>query len=197
MLFILASSDGRIRIWEDISEKKREEEERNRAEKAYSEQVLTNLMQQNHYAEALAFSLTLARPYRCSKFIIRLDMRFKLNEQEHYAVFYFTGVQRMMELKSNELHSAVKKMHSEELVVLLHFAAQWNTNSRTADVGQLVLYCVLHSFPPKELLKMPNFASVIEAYVPYTTRHFDRLTRARQNATFLDYTLAQMSLSNL
>ncbi|VDN93960.1 unnamed protein product [Brugia pahangi] len=171
---VTASSDGRIRIWEDISEKKREEEERNRAEKAHSEQVLTNLMQQNHYAEALAFSLTLARPYSCLKI-----------------------VQRMMELKSNELHSAVKKLHSEELVVLLHFAAQWNTNSRTADVAQLVLYCILHSFPPTELLKMPNFASVIEAYVPYTTRHFDRLTRARQNATFLDYTLAQMSLSNL
>ncbi|EFO22860.2 hypothetical protein LOAG_05625 [Loa loa] len=169
-----ASSDGRIRIWEDISEKKREEEERNRAEKAHSEQILANLMQQNHYAEALAFSLTLARPYSCLKI-----------------------VQGMIALKSDELHCAVKKLREEELVVLLDFAAQWNTNSRTADVAQLVLYCVLHSFSPKQLLKMPNFASMIEAYIPYTTRHFDRLTRARQNAAFLDYTLAQMSLSNL
>ncbi|CAG9532779.1 unnamed protein product [Cercopithifilaria johnstoni] len=172
--FVTASSDGRIRIWEDISEKKREEEERNRAEKAHNEQILTNLMQQNHYAEALAFSLTLARPYSCLKII-----------------------REMMELKSDELHSAVKKLRREELVVLLDFASQWNTNSRTADIAQLVLYYVLHSFSPEELLKMPNFASLIEAYIPYTIRHFDRITRARQNAAFLNYTLAQMTLSNL
>uniref|UniRef100_A0A8R1YA34 WD_REPEATS_REGION domain-containing protein n=1 Tax=Onchocerca volvulus TaxID=6282 RepID=A0A8R1YA34_ONCVO len=169
-----AGSDGRIRIWEDISEKKREEEERSRAEKAHNEQILTNLMQQNHYAEALSFSLTLVRPYSCLKI-----------------------VQAMMELESDELHNAVKKLREEELVVLLNFASQWNTNSRTADVAQLVLYCVLHSFPPEALLKVPNFASVIEAYIPYTIRHFDRLSRARQNAAFLNYTLAQMSLSNL
>lgn len=41
----------------------------------------------------------------------------------------------MMELKSDELQYAVKKLRSEELVVLLNFAAQWNTNSRTADVS--------------------------------------------------------------
>lgn len=68
--FILASSDGRIRIWEDISEKKREEEERNRTEKVRNEQILANLMEQNHYSEALSFSLTLARPYRYSEFMI-------------------------------------------------------------------------------------------------------------------------------
>ncbi|KAM3718536.1 Transducin beta-like protein [Dirofilaria immitis] len=172
--FATASSDGRIRIWEDISEKKREEEERSRAQKTHNEQILANLMQQNRYAEALSFSLTLARPYSCLKI-----------------------VQGMMELESNELHDAIGKLRKEELLVLLNFATQWNTNSRTADIAQLVLYCVLHSFPPEELLKMPNFASVIEAFIPYTTRHFDRLKRARQNAAFLDYTLAQMSLSNL
>lgn len=68
--FILASSDGRIRIWEDVSEKKREEEERSRAEKVHNEQILANLMQQNHYTEALAFSLTLARPYRYSELTV-------------------------------------------------------------------------------------------------------------------------------
>uniref|UniRef100_A0A915Q5K6 U3 small nucleolar RNA-associated protein 13 C-terminal domain-containing protein n=1 Tax=Setaria digitata TaxID=48799 RepID=A0A915Q5K6_9BILA len=145
--FITGSSDGRIRIWEDISEKKREEEERNRAEKARNDQILANLVQQNRYAEALAFSLTLSRPYSCLKI-----------------------VQEMMELESNELHGAVEKLQSEELVVLLDFAAQWNTNSRTADVAQLVLYAVLHSFSPEELLKVPNFGSLIEAYIPYTTR---------------------------
>lgn len=66
--FISAGSDGRIKIWDDISEKKRQEEENIRAEKARNEQILTNLMQQNHYSEALSFSLTLAKPYRYSEF---------------------------------------------------------------------------------------------------------------------------------
>ncbi|MCP9264064.1 hypothetical protein DINM_006986 [Dirofilaria immitis] len=113
------------------------EEERSRAQKTHNEQILANLMQQNRYAEALSFSLTLARPYSCLKI-----------------------VQGMMELESNELHDAIGKLRKEELLVLLNFATQWNTNSRTADALRSV-------------------------------------ERARQNAAFLDYTLAQMSLSNL
>ncbi|VDN08035.1 unnamed protein product [Thelazia callipaeda] len=187
--FVTASSDGRIRIWEDISERKREEEEQSRSEKARNEQVMTNLMQQNRYAEALAFSLTLSRPYAC-----------------------FQIVQKMVELDSDDFKDAIEKLGSEELIMLLNFAAQWNTNSRTADVAQRVLYCVLHSYSPEDLLKLPNFASVVEAYIPYTSRqyhivrnksycirifrHFDRLTRAKQNAAFLNYTVAQMTLSD-
>lgn len=65
ILSIIASGDGRIRIWEDVSEKKREEEERKQADKVRNEQILSNLMEQKRYGEALAFSLTLSRPYRC------------------------------------------------------------------------------------------------------------------------------------
>lgn len=43
----------------------------------------------------------------------------------------------MMELKSDELHNTIKKLRREEIVILLDFAVQWNTNSRTADVSIL------------------------------------------------------------
>lgn len=59
-----------------------------------------------------------------------------------YLILFFSClkiVQGMMELKSDELHNAVKKLRAEELVVLLDFAAQWNTNSRTADVS---IFCI-------------------------------------------------------
>ncbi|VDK59368.1 unnamed protein product [Gongylonema pulchrum] len=62
--FVTASGDGRIRIWEDVSQKKRDEEARSQAEKARNEQILSNLMDQKRYSEALGFSLTLSRPYR-------------------------------------------------------------------------------------------------------------------------------------
>lgn len=56
-----------------------------------------------------------------------------------YSIFYscLKIVQGMMELESDELHNAIKKLREEELVILLNFAAQWNTNSRTADVSIL------------------------------------------------------------
>lgn len=48
-----------------------------------------------------------------------------------------------MGLESNELQCAVEKLRTEELVVLLDFAAQWNTNSRTADVSFIQCFIFL------------------------------------------------------
>uniref|UniRef100_F1KV63 Transducin beta-like protein 3 n=1 Tax=Ascaris suum TaxID=6253 RepID=F1KV63_ASCSU len=169
--FVTAGSDGRIRIWEDVTEKKREEEEEKRTQRIKDEQKLSNLMEQKRYAEALSFSLTLSRPFNCLKV-----------------------VNALLEMGGMELRNSVADLLEEQLVILLDFASQWNTNSRTSNASQQVLYEILHCYTPEQLLKTPNIASVVESFIPYTNRHFERLTRSRQNAAFLHYTWSQMRL---
>uniref|UniRef100_A0A0M3K9D4 WD_REPEATS_REGION domain-containing protein n=1 Tax=Anisakis simplex TaxID=6269 RepID=A0A0M3K9D4_ANISI len=171
--FVTAGSDGRIRIWEDVTEKKREEEELKRTQQIKDEQKLSNLIEQGRYAEALSFSLTLSRPYNCLQVVNAM-----LNQED-----------------DSELRKAICDLLEEQLVILLDFASQWNTNSRTSSASQKVLNAVLRTFTPERLLKMPNFAAVVESFIPYTNRHFERLTKSRQNAAFLHYTWSQMRLS--
>ncbi|VDM45040.1 unnamed protein product [Toxocara canis] len=110
--FVTAGSDGRIRIWEDVTEKKREEEEQKRTQRVRDEQKLANLMQQKRYGEALSFSLTLSRPFNTSL--------------------------------SSKLYDL--------------------------QASQQVLYEILHCYTPEQLLKTPNFAAIVESFIPYTNR---------------------------
>ncbi|MFH4975908.1 hypothetical protein AB6A40_002617 [Gnathostoma spinigerum] len=172
--FITAGSDGRIRIWADVSEKKREEEQQIRAKKVRDDQTLSNLLEQKRFDEALTFSLTLAKPYNCLKI-----------------------VNTLIASGASDLHNAIEKLVPEQIVVLLDFASQWNTNSRTSDASQRVLQCILCTNAPEELLKLPNITSVVESFIPYTNRHFERLTKAQQNCAFLNYVWSQMRLPDV
>jgi hypothetical protein len=58
----VGGSDGRLRIWEDVSGQVREAEERQRSEAISQQQRWTNLVTDARYREALTLSLQLARP---------------------------------------------------------------------------------------------------------------------------------------
>uniref|UniRef100_A0A0M3I8Z9 Utp13 domain-containing protein n=1 Tax=Ascaris lumbricoides TaxID=6252 RepID=A0A0M3I8Z9_ASCLU len=118
------------------------------------------------------------------------DARFSSSTQ----VCCLKVVNALIEMGGMELRNSVADLLEEQLVILLDFASQWNTNSRTSNASQQVLYEILHCYTPEQLLKTPNIASVVESFIPYTNRHFERLTRSRQNAAFLHYTWSQMRL---
>ena len=100
-------------------------------------------------------------------------------------------------------------LDEEQLVKLLAFTSQWNTNTRTyavswvgceqaenvglrLQVAQLVLNLVLRTYSLKRLDRVPGFTDVLKALLPYTKRHFDRLCGLQQDAAFLNYALARM-----
>ncbi|RCN26313.1 Utp13 specific WD40 associated domain protein [Ancylostoma caninum] len=107
--------------------------------------TLNNLLEQDRFQEALEFALGLVRPFCALKVIDRLIDR-------------------------DELMSALMKLDKQRIQILLDFATQWNTNSRTSLASQNVLNCILKSLPPDELLELPNIRSVVESFIPYTKR---------------------------
>ncbi|CAJ0586997.1 unnamed protein product, partial [Mesorhabditis spiculigera] len=168
--YITAGSDGKIILWKDVSEEKREKQEQVRRENAEQEQTLSNLISQERFDDALQYALGLNRPY-CALKVVN-----KLVERE-------------------ALVPAISRLESDQLAVLLGFVTQWNTNSRTATISQQVLQAILLTNHPDQLLKLPNIAQTIQALLPYTKRHVYRLYKAQQDVSLLDYTMSQMRIN--
>lgn len=107
---------------------------------------------------------------------------------------------------------------------LLRFCVTWNTNSRHCHDAQAVLGVLLRHEAPEELLAYPGVQTSLEALLPYTgmwagpgrggscwpaptkpltslcpppERHFQRLSRTLQAATFLDFLWHNMKLPAL
>ncbi|KAK0408850.1 hypothetical protein QR680_004199 [Steinernema hermaphroditum] len=168
---ISAGADGRVIVWEDVSEERRMEEEQRLAEKMANEQKLSNLMQQERYGEALAFALTLTKPYHTLKI-----------------------VNKLIDKQSDDLQKVVSDLDNEQVGILMDFVSQWNTNSRTCHAAQTCLNYILRSKSPEEIMKLPNINTIIKSLLPYTNRHYERISRARQDAHFLHYTISRMTL---
>ncbi|CAB3411285.1 unnamed protein product [Caenorhabditis bovis] len=168
--FLSAGSDGRIVIWKDVTEEKQLIEDEKRREKIEQEQTLTNLLQQERFQEALEFALNLVRPYCALKVVNAL-------------------------MDNDQLGDAIKKLDDRKIQILLEFATQWNTNSKTAQAAQQVLHNVLLTIPPDEFLQRPNIRNIIESFLPYTKRHMDRLDRVRQDANLLNFIWKQMRIA--
>ncbi|KAJ8037172.1 Transducin beta-like protein 3 [Holothuria leucospilota] len=63
----------------------------------------------------------------------------------------------------------------------------WNTNAKHCHYAQLVLSIILKECPPSNITSS-NMKEMIEGLLPYTERHFHRMGRLSQQATFLEYT---------
>ncbi|CAD6195339.1 unnamed protein product [Caenorhabditis auriculariae] len=169
--FVTAGSDGRIAIWKDVTTEKQAIEDRKRKETLEQEQTLVNLLDQNRHQEALEYALTLIRP-SCALKVINLLM------------------------DANEVGKAVEKLDDRNTKVLLDFATQWNTNSRSAQAAQRVFYEILMVRPPEYFTQMSNSRGIVESLIPYTKRHLDRLSRARQDSAMLEFVWKQMRIDS-
>ncbi|PAV72275.1 hypothetical protein WR25_00080 [Diploscapter pachys] len=143
--FATAGGDGKMVIWKDVTEEKIEEENRKRRKQVEQEQTLHNLLEQNRFQDALDYALELARPACAYKVIDKL-------------------------IENAELQKALSKLERNKLQMLLDFATQWNTNSKSSQASQEVLFNILLFMPPDEILKLPNARSFVEAFIPYTKR---------------------------
>ena len=63
---------------------------------------------------------------------------------------------------------------------VLQYATKWNTNARHCLVAQSVLSLVLRWQTPEKLIELDDIKSLVEGFIPYTERHFQRLSRLQQ-----------------
>ncbi|XP_012256209.2 transducin beta-like protein 3 [Athalia rosae] len=165
---ISGGSDSVLVKWKDVTEEKKAAAAAEAERLALEEQKLSNLLKADKLLAALKLALKLERPFQVLKII---DSVIKKGE--------------------DGLKETIHELKPLQKESLLKCAITWNTNSRNAQSAQLVINVLLDEISSGEL-EVTGLASSLEAMIPYTERHFKRLTQLMQDLHFLSYTVTCM-----
>ncbi|XP_062581560.1 transducin beta-like protein 3 [Saccostrea cucullata] len=164
---VTGGADSSIIIWKDVTGEEVQKKQTEREDFILKEQELSNLLHQKKYLKAIGLAITLEQPFRVLNII--KEILYNPNGK-------------------TELEATLQKLRLDQIDSVLRFASEWNTNSRHCREAQFVLNTVLRTYPPEEILKFSNIKSTMEALIPYTERHFQRMNRLLQQAMFLEFT---------
>ncbi|KAJ7358996.1 Transducin (beta)-like 3 [Desmophyllum pertusum] len=171
---VSGGADSMINIWKDVTEAEQEQAHAAMEENIVKQQELSNLIADNKYLEAIGLAITLEQPFRVMN--IMKDILLVENGTE-------------------ELTKAVKSLREDQLDVILRFLVEWNTNSKNCHIAQTVLTIILKHNSPYELMNRKNMKDTVEGLLPYSEKHFQRMSRLLQQMEFIEYTWQSMKLS--
>lgn len=168
-VFYSGGSNSNLIKWRDVTEEKKVKEFAERQEEVLQEQELNNFLKDKKLLKALRIALKLDKPFLSLRIINNVIKQHKTNELE-------------------ETISKLNELHKESL---LKHVTTWNTNSKNSRPAQFVLNILLKEIVGGDL-KISGLGKVIEETLPYTERHFNRLTEYMKDLKFLEYTLTCM-----
>ncbi|KAJ2946036.1 hypothetical protein O0L34_g4954 [Tuta absoluta] len=164
-LIITGGSDSKLVKLKDVTIERREQMAKEREEQILQEQELMNLLHDKKLVKALKLALRMGRPFQVLKIV---------NE--------------VLKHGNEKLYETLKEINHTQKEALLKFAAEWNTNNKNCHAAQLVFNILAPEIISGQL-KVPSLASFIEGALPYTERHFERLTNLMQDLNFITYTV--------
>lgn len=166
--FVLTgAADSTFITWKDTTDEEIKLAKETQEKLVLQEQQLSNYIQEKKFLKAIGLAISLEQPYR-----VLTILKDILQTPTGY----------------EDLKSTLGKLQDHQTGSLLRYAAQWNNNSRHCHCSQVVVNIVLNTYTPDQLMALPDFQSSLEALIPYTERHFHRINRLQQQATFVDYT---------
>ncbi|CAF4923246.1 unnamed protein product [Pieris macdunnoughi] len=164
-LVITGGSDSKLVTLKDVSAERREKMLKEREELILQEQELMNLLHDKKLVKALKLAIRMDRPLHVLKIV---------NE--------------VLKFGSDKLSQTLKEINNTQKETLLKFAAEWNTNTKNCHAAQLVFNILAPEIISGQL-QVPSLARFIEGALPYTERHFERLTNLLQDLNFISYTV--------
>eukprot|EP00287_Rhodomonas_sp_CCMP768_P020707 CAMPEP_0202820312 /NCGR_PEP_ID=MMETSP1389-20130828/9647_1 /ASSEMBLY_ACC=CAM_ASM_000865 /TAXON_ID=302021 /ORGANISM="Rhodomonas sp., Strain CCMP768" /LENGTH=265 /DNA_ID=CAMNT_0049492973 /DNA_START=1 /DNA_END=795 /DNA_ORIENTATION=- len=169
-MVVTGGADSVINMWDDKTAEMEETSRQESEEKLLLEQDLANALRAKDYRRAAMLAFQLKQPFR----LLRV-------------------VQDVLQLEDKTaLAQLVTSFTPDQLNTCLLYLRDWNTTARNAPAAQALLLALLQSFRVEELCKCSDIKAVVEALVPYTERHFERLEEALQRTYALDFTLHAM-----
>ncbi|BET00532.1 Utp13 specific Hypothetical protein associated domain [Nesidiocoris tenuis] len=168
---VTGGSDSRLIFWSDVTEAKKVEKAQKQQELALKEQELANLLKDEDLLSALQLAISLEKPATVLKI-----------------------VQDVMDKGDARLSDTINKLNVPEKQELLNYVAHWNTNSKTCYPAQVLISCLLNDMIAGRLTVSRH---VLESLIPYTEKHFQRLTTHLQDVHIVEYTRLLMKPSAL
>lgn len=169
--FYSGGSDSLLMRWRDVTVERREAAQRAEQELAEQEQELSNLLAGKKLLGALRLALRLDKPL--------LSLRI------------ITGLIRTDE-GVEELEPTIAKLADAQKDALMRHAVAWNTNSRNCRAAQLVIRLIVRDILNGSFRPSTGLERLIEETLPYTERHFKRMTEYMKDLKFLEYTMRCM-----
>uniref|UniRef100_A0A4W3JRL0 Transducin beta like 3 n=1 Tax=Callorhinchus milii TaxID=7868 RepID=A0A4W3JRL0_CALMI len=169
-LVVTGSADSSIIFWKDVTETELAEAQAIQEEQILKQQELSNMLHENNYLKALGLAISLDQPHTVLR-VIR-----ESNDGER-------------------LEATILKLRPDQKEAVLKFTTVWNTNSRNCHEAQTVIQILLKHETPEQLLQFGGIKAAVEGLLPYTDRHFQRISRLLQTSMFLDYMWENMRLA--
>lgn len=162
---VTGGTDSVLIKWKDITEELKLNKLKEAEEMALQEQKLNNYIQGDEFLKALKLALKLNRPAT----VLRI-------------------VQDIIRKGDNGLADTIRELRNDQKESLLKCAVNWNMNSKNCQPAQIVLNILLNELQTGEFRPV-GLSSTIESTLPYTERHFKRLTQLLQDLQFINYTV--------
>lgn len=166
--FYTGGSDSLLIKWKDVTEIKKMEIVQKRQDEILQEQELSNLLNQKKMLKALRLALNLDKPYMTLRIINTI-----IGTQE-------AGLEDTILILSNDHKHA-----------LLSHAINWNTNSKNCKPAQVVFSVLLDEILVGNF-QVVGLNKIIEEMIPYTHRHFKRMTEYMKDLKFIEFTMKSM-----
>lgn len=163
--FYSGGADSLLIKWKDVTEEQKIAKQKEVQEIALEEQELNNLLREKKSLKALKYALRLSKP--------------KLT---------LTIITDVIKSKETGLDETIAKLNETDKEALLQHAISWNTNSKNTRTSQLVLNILLMEILIGKF-KTERMDNLVENAMPYTERHFKRLTEYLTSIKSLEFTL--------
>uniref|UniRef100_A0A1A9WLX0 U3 small nucleolar RNA-associated protein 13 C-terminal domain-containing protein n=1 Tax=Glossina brevipalpis TaxID=37001 RepID=A0A1A9WLX0_9MUSC len=167
MYFFSAAADSKLIKWRDITDEVNNEEIDKRQMQLLQEQTLQNLLNESkNMKKAFIMALKLGKPKMSYEIINQY-----IKKRDHAGV-----------------EDIVATLDTDQRRLLLDHAKVWVTNSRYTQTCNLVLkYLLTEMLVHPGLQRSLNSAKLIEILMPYTQRHFKRLTTLKRDLNYLNF----------
>lgn len=168
--FFSGGSDSLLIRWTDVTESKKLAVQLAEQEVAEQEQELSLLLGRKKLLRALSLALRLDKPALSLRIITEVVKR-----QEDAG-----------------LAGTIARLPDSHKETLLKHAAAWNTNSRNCRSAQLVIGICVTEILAGKFRPSSELEKLVENMLPYTERHFKRMTEYLKDLKFIEYTLKCM-----
>ncbi|KAF6768474.1 hypothetical protein AHF37_05916 [Paragonimus kellicotti] len=190
--FFTGGEDETLCYFQDVTQQLLEERAKKQEDFIQTRQRLDNLIEQKQFAAALRLSVQLDQPKRALDLLENLIF---VDDDDVRMPKYSRRRARLVDRIVPALNGLLAKQNAtddgtsnESLVQrLLTYLVNWNTRARTSLIAQCVLNWLLTSWTPEQLIQWPGFARTVESLLPYTTRHYQRISRLEEQLAVLDY----------
>lgn len=176
--FVSGDADGYLSIWRDNSEEEWKKHQEELKEKVEQEQTLANYISSKDWSNAFLLALTLNHSMRLYNIMKEAII---LNEDKESPV------------GSKKLEETIGGLDNSQLVLLAKKVRDWNVNVKLFEISQKVINVILKSHTVEKLVDIPEFMKILDAIVPYSERHYNRINNLIEQCYILDYAVEEMN----